>query len=97
MRPALLALATVLGLLVAAPGPASAQATGTEAAPSKPAKPSRAAKPQREPTAGQLAGRERRRKCGVEWKEAKQAGTTGGLKWPQFYSRCNTRLKGNNV
>jgi hypothetical protein len=44
-----------------------------------------------------MAARERQRKCGVEWKEAKAANKTGGMKWPQFWSRCNARLKGNQA
>jgi len=41
-----------------------------------------------------MSGAERRKKCSAEWKEAKAAGKTAGQKWPQFYSACNTRLKG---
>ena len=41
-----------------------------------------------------MTGAERRKKCSAEWKEAKAAGKTAGKKWPQFYSECNTRLKG---
>ena len=41
-----------------------------------------------------MTGAERRKKCSAEWKEAKAAGKTAGQKWPQFYSACNTRLKG---
>src|SRR5262245_52029517 len=41
-----------------------------------------------------MTGAERRKKCSEEWKAAKDAGKTGGKKWPQFYSECNTRLKG---
>jgi hypothetical protein len=51
----------------------------------------------REPTAGQLAARERQKQCGVEWKEAKAAGKTKGLTWPKFWSACNTRLKGKST
>ena len=51
----------------------------------------------REPTVNQLAARERQRKCAAEWKEAKAAGRTEGLKWPQYWSRCNARLKGKTV
>lgn len=36
---------------------------------------------------------ERRKKCGAEWKEAKAAGKTSNMKWPQFWSDCNKRLK----
>ena len=41
-----------------------------------------------------MSGADRRKKCSEEWKAAKDAGKTGGKKWPQFYSECNTRLKG---
>jgi hypothetical protein len=32
--------------------------------------------------------------CGVQWKAAKAAGTTGGLTWPQFLAQCRTRQGG---
>lgn len=51
----------------------------------------------REPTVNQMAASERRKKCGAEWKEAKAAGKTNGVKWPKFYSQCNARLKGNSA
>ena len=78
--------------------PASAQRGGASA-PAETAEPLRRprAKSQREPTAGQLAARERQKKCGVEWREAKAKGSTGGLKWPQYWSRCNARLKGGQA
>lgn len=41
-----------------------------------------------------MTGAERRKKCSEEWKAAKAAGKTANQKWPQFYSACNTRLKG---
>ena len=41
-----------------------------------------------------MTGAERRKKCSEEWKAAKAAGKTADQKWPQFYSACNTRLKG---
>ena len=44
-------------------------------------------------TPGQLAMDKRIKECGVMWKEAKAAGTTGGLKWPQYWSQCNKKLK----
>jgi hypothetical protein len=40
-----------------------------------------------------MSGSERRKKCSAEWKEAKAAGKTAGLKWPKFWSECNKRLK----
>lgn len=51
----------------------------------------------RELTPGQMAGRQRQKACGAEWKDAKANGKTGGLKWPQYYSKCNARLKGNSA
>ncbi len=29
--------------------------------------------------------------CASQWKDAKAAGTTGGLSWPQFLGQCRTR------
>ncbi|MGO4388561.1 hypothetical protein AB4Y85_13590 [Microvirga sp. 2YAF29] len=53
------------------------------------------AKPKKEPTAAQMAARERMTKCSAEWKEAKAGGKVEpGMKWPKFWSACNTRLKG---
>ncbi|MGH6727835.1 MAG: hypothetical protein ACREB8_15035 [Pseudolabrys sp.] len=81
--------AAALGIgLLAAPLPAAAQG-----APAKQEmkKESKAKKP---PTAAQLAERERIKKCGAEWKAAKAAGKIEkGMKWPQYWSACNTRLK----
>jgi hypothetical protein len=52
----------------------------------------------REPTASQMAARERQKKCAAEWKSAKAAGSVaGGTKWPKFWSQCNARLKGNSA
>jgi hypothetical protein len=54
-------------------------------------------KPKKEPTASQLAARERMTKCSIEWKEAKAGGKLeSGAKWPQFWSACNKRLKGGD-
>jgi hypothetical protein len=51
-------------------------------------------KAKKPPSAGMLAMRERQKKCGAEWKEAKAAGKIEkGQKWPQFWSACNKRLK----
>jgi hypothetical protein len=47
-------------------------------------------------TAGQIAFRKRIHECSVEWHQAKDAGKLkAGQKWPQFWSACNKRLKGN--
>ncbi len=54
-------------------------------------------KPKKEPTASQLAARDRMSKCSVEWKEAKAGGKLeAGAKWPKFWSACNKRLKGGD-
>jgi hypothetical protein len=31
------------------------------------------------------------KECAGQWKDAKAAGTTGGLSWPQFLSQCRSR------
>jgi hypothetical protein len=52
------------------------------------------AKSKQEPSAGQLAARDRQKKCAAEWKETKTAGKTEkGANWPKFWSDCNKRLK----
>ena len=41
---------------------------------------------------------ERQKKCGAEWREAKAAGKIEkGMKWPQYWSACNKRLKANKT
>ena len=56
--------------------------------------PTTAAKPKKPPSPSQVALRERQKKCGAEWKEAKAAGKIEkGMKWPAFWSACNKRLK----
>jgi hypothetical protein len=99
----LVSAAVVVGCLSGAQ-PVLAQGSGTSGAASaeqsgtgKPARRPRATRSTREPTASQMAARDRQRKCGAEWKEAKAANRTGGTKWPQFWSRCNARLKGNQA
>ena len=50
--------------------------------------------PRREPTEAQLAARERRVKCGAEWRAAKEKGAVEeGTTWPKYWSACNKRLK----
>jgi hypothetical protein len=47
------------------------------------------------PSAAQVALRDRQKKCGIEWRDAKAAGKIeNGMKWPQYWSSCNKRLKG---
>jgi hypothetical protein len=79
--------------LIAAPlpllTPTAAAQTAQPATPET--KPAKAKKP---PTPGQLAARERWKKCAAEWKEAKAAGKIEkGMKWPKYWSACNKRLK----
>jgi len=52
------------------------------------------AKMKKEPSTGQIAARERQKKCAAEWKEAKAASKIEkGASWPKFWSDCNKRLK----
>ena len=45
-------------------------------------------------SAATAAMRERQKKCGAEWKEAKAAGKVEkGTTWPKYWSACNKRLK----
>jgi hypothetical protein len=84
----MLAAALTIGLL-AAPLPALAQ-YGTTSQEMK-----TESKVKKPPSAAQLAERERIKKCGAEWKAAKAAGKIAkGMKWPQYWSACNKRLKG---
>jgi hypothetical protein len=89
MQKTLLAALLAAGL-IAAPLLVLAQTTPTTqpTAPDKPAKAKGALTP------GQLSARERMTKCAAEWKEAKAASKIEkGMKWPQFWSACNKRLK----
>jgi hypothetical protein len=76
------AVVAALAVAGAASSPALSQSkkkTGTEAS---------------QPSAARAAVGERRKKCGIEWKEAKAAGKIEkGQRWPQFWSACNKRLK----
>jgi hypothetical protein len=83
MKP-VLALATASILLIASVTSSAFAETKKKASAEK-----------RAPSAAQLALRDRQKKCGAEWKEAKAAGKTdAGMKWPQYWSACNKRLKG---
>lgn len=79
--------------LMAAPLPQLVSTAAAQAA--QPAPEKKAAKAKKPPSAGMLAMRERQKKCGAEWKEAKAAGKIEkGMKWPKYWSACNKRLKG---
>jgi len=82
-KPATTTTAPVVAATTAAP----AEPTDTMA---KPATMDANGKPK---TAGQLAMDKRIKECGSEWKKAKADGTTNGLKWPQFWSQCDKKLK----
>ena len=82
------------GASVVAQAPAPAEDAGTTRRSRKKAE----KKPGKEPTAGQMAARERQKKCAAEWKAAKAAGKVeAGMKWPKFWSQCYTRLKGEKT
>ncbi|HEY8383623.1 MAG TPA: hypothetical protein VIL09_15860 [Microvirga sp.] len=101
LAPILFALsALALAMPAAAQSPPPPQTdTPSEATPgAKRERKPRADKPAREPSAAQLAVRERQQKCSAEWKDARAAGKVApGQKWPQFWSACNARLKGKVV
>ena len=80
----------VAALMAAAVPTLVSSATAQTAATAK--KETKAKKP---PSAGMTAMRERQKKCGAEWKEAKAAGKVAkDIKWPKYWSDCNKRLKG---
>jgi hypothetical protein len=69
------------------------------AAPAPAAKPVAAAKPASHLPGAQSpamqAMHDRQRKCGQMWSADKAAGKIpAGQKWPQYWSACNTKLKG---
>jgi hypothetical protein len=57
-----------------------------------------AAKPKKGKMSAALSAmRDRQKKCGAEWKEAKAAGKIEkGQTWPKYWSACNKRLKGKS-
>jgi len=76
-----------------------AAAPAAPAAPAPAAKPVAAAKPASHLPGAQspamVAMHDRQRKCGQMWKADKAAGKIpAGQKWPQYWSACNTKLKG---
>ena len=60
----------------------------------QPSASAKTATPKKDSSAGQLAARERQKKCAAEWKETKAAGKAAKeATWPKFWSDCNKRLK----
>ena len=90
MYKAMFAAVIAAGLMAA---PAAAQ-TATPAKTETKTEAKSQAKTKKAPSAGVVAMRERQKKCGAEWKAAKAAGKVEkGMKWPQYWSACNKRLK----
>ncbi len=84
-------IATLTAALLAAPLPVLVQSSAAQSTAPAPAKTAKSEKPQ---SASQVALRDRQNKCGAEWKAAKTAGKIEkGMKWPQYWSACNKRLK----
>ena len=84
----------------ASASPASASASGSSHSTHRPsttaAAPAAAAGAPRQQTAGMAAAHDRQRRCGAQWRADKAAGKIpAGQTWPQYWSQCNTRLKGN--
>ena len=98
-----LVFATTVSAQTSAPAagasPGASHAQSEPATPARRSRKSKAAKgDKKEPTVGQMAARERQRKCAAEWKTTKAAGKVAdGMKWPKFWSQCNARLKGNTA
>ncbi len=71
--------------------PTPPEPTVAAATPAKATTTDATAKPR---TAGQLAMDKRIKECGVLWQKSKGAdGLVNGLKWPQYWSQCNTKMK----
>lgn len=50
------------------------------------------------PSAGQTAARARQKTCGAQWRALADAEKVSqGPKWPQYWSKCNKRLKGEKA
>lgn len=88
----LLAVALAAGLLAASLPTLSQTAAAQTAQPASAG--TTTAKPKKPQSAAVQAMRERQKKCGAEWKEAKAAGKIEkGQTWPKYWSACNKRLK----
>jgi hypothetical protein len=68
------------------PAPTTASAPASTPAPAS-------TKPPKTGSPGRDAMIARERACGKEWKEAKAAGKTEGMKWPQYWHECDQRKK----
>ena len=82
--------------LKAEPASAAAAPTDVPAAAAAPATVAPASVAAKAPlSAGRTAMLARERQCGAEWRSTKATLVvqTPGLKWPQYWSQCNKRLK----
>ncbi|WP_375465698.1 hypothetical protein [uncultured Methylobacterium sp.] len=80
-------------LVLATPVPAKEAPAKTAESPAP-----TAAKPEKAPSAGQTAARERQKTCGAQWRALADAEKVSqGPKWPQYWSKCNKRLKGEKA
>jgi hypothetical protein len=80
--------------LIAAPMPQLVSTAAAQQQQQQASTPDKNAKPKREQSPGQIAARERQKKCAAEWKEEKAAGKVDkGTTWPKYWSACNKRLK----
>ncbi len=79
-----------------APAPAPAPAVAPAPAAAQTPAPAPAAPAAKPVSAGQAAAHERQRQCGAEWKakKAEILKANPKAKWPQYWSECNKRLKG---
>jgi hypothetical protein len=83
--------AALAAALIASPAPHLVAVAAAQQQASAPAKD---AATKKEPSAGQLAARERQKKCAAEWKDAKAGGKVEkDATWPKYWSACNKRLK----
>ena len=83
--------AALAAALIAAPTP---HLVAVAAAQQQAGAPAKDATTKKEPSAGQLAARERQKKCAAEWKDAKAGGKVEkDATWPKDWSACNKRLK----
>jgi len=91
MSKLLFVILLAVGFIAAPIAVLSPNAAAQTTAPAPEKQQTKAKKP---PSAGQLAARERQKKCAAEWKEAKAAGKLEkGMTWPKYWSACNKRLK----
>jgi hypothetical protein len=75
--------------------PAAAAAPVAMPKPVAAAKPTAAPHVKGQPSAAQSAMYAREKQCGQQWKADKAANKVpAGMKWPQYWSACNKRMKG---